>query len=265
MVRIHEDCTPTREKETCVLLAGGAGSRLRHITSGGNKHLVEIDGRPALGHVLDTILATGSVEKLVVVTTPDSMGCIADLVRHASEQVDIVVRAQARPTGTLDAVVTALPDVEHDAFSVHFGDNLFGWRRLPLLGTSLPERAAACLCTVRPPSDWRRYAAVAAAPGVGGRLIATGLQEKPTGDVPPLGLHSLTGFFRFDTDAFCRAAPLVPISPRGEFELTDVVRRLLMLGRVHVIPVDLPWIDFGTDAGLRAAPAVVGARGLSRA
>jgi dTDP-glucose pyrophosphorylase len=265
MVRIHDDRTVTRLEETCVLLAGGAGSRLSHITAGGNKHLVEIEGRPALGHVLDTILATASVERLVVVTTPDSIPAVEDLVRDAGAQVDVVVRAQARPTGTLDAVVTALPDIAHDSFSVHYGDNFFGWRHLPMLDPTLPLGAAGCLFTVQPPPDWRRYAVVTAERAADGRLMATALQEKPTGDVPPAGRHSLTGFFRFNTHAFRRAAPLVPVSPRGEFELTDVVRRLIALGRIHVVPVELPWVDFGTESGLRAAPSVIGARGLSHA
>jgi glucose-1-phosphate thymidylyltransferase len=265
MVLTHEDRTAVRLKETCVVLAGGAGRRLGHITAGGNKHLVEIGGRPALGHVLDTVLATGSVKKLVVVTTPDSLPDVEELVACAGGQVQVVVRAQARPTGTLDAVLTALPYIEHDAFSVHYGDNLFGWRRLPSLGPALPGRTSACLFTVPPPPDWRRYAAVITAHETDGRLVATGLQEKPTGEQPAKGLRSLTGFFRFDTHAFRREAPLVPISPRGEFELTDVVRRLLVVGQVRVIPVELPWIDFGTESGFLQAPAVIGARGLTGA
>ena len=265
MVLIHDDRTAMQRKETCVLLAGGAGRRLGHRTGGGNKHLIEIDGRPALGHVLDTIVATESVEKLVVVATPESEAPIQELVAHARAHLHVVVRTQARPTGTLDAVVTAVPDIEHDTFSVHYGDNLFGWRRLPALDYALPEGASASLCTVPPPADWRRYATVLTRSRPDGRAIATGLEEKPAGQEPPTPFRSLSGFFRFDTRAFRREAPLVPISPRGEFELTDVVRRMLAGGRVHAIPVELPWVDFGTEAGFSEALAVIGARGLSRA
>ena len=264
MVLAQGDRTATHRNETCVLLAGGVGRRLGHRTDGGNKHLIEIDGRPALGHVLDTVLATDSVEKLVVVTTPESRAAIEELVAYAREHLRVVVRTQPRPTGTLDAVVTAVPDIEHDAFSVHYGDNLFGWRSFPQLESALPGGTSACLSTVPPPADWRRYATVLTRMQANGRLIATGLEEKPMGQ-EPTRFRSLTGFFRFATGAFRREAPLVPISPRGEFELTDVVRRMLAAGRVHVMPTELPWVDFGTEPGFREALAVIGARGLSRA
>ena len=215
--------------------------------------------------MLDTVLATDSVEKLVVVTRPDSVAEVEKVVARAHEQVRVVVRGQARPAGTLDAVRTAAPDIEHAVFSVHYGDNLFGWRCLPPLGVALAGDATACLYTVQATEDWRRYAAVSAVPMNGRGMIATGLEEKPSWDHPPAVLHSLTGFFRFDAAAFLREAPRVPMSPRGEFELTDVVRRLLTSGRVRVIQVELPWIDFGTEPAFHEAPTVIEARGLTRA
>jgi len=264
MVLTHGARSGTRLRETCVLLAGGAGHRLDRMTAGGNKHLLELEGRPALALVVETVLATDSVERLVVVTRPDSVADIEDLVAPARAQVDVVVRVQARPAGTLDAVATAEPEIAHDSFAVHYGDNLFGWRRLPPIRAALGQGAAACLYTVSPPADWRRYAAVTSLRAAG-RLIATDLQEKPAQDAPAAVFGSLTGFFRFDTQVFRREAPRVPISPRGEFELTDVLRPMLEGGRVEVIPVEVPWVDFGTEPGFRAAPAVLGARGLSRA
>lgn len=256
--------TTKRRKETCVLLAGGSGRRLHRITRGRNKHLLTIEEAPALGHVLDTIVATDSVEKLVVVTRPDSQGEVEALVAPAREQIDVVVRVQSRPVGTLDAVMTAQADIAHDSFGVHYGDNLFAWHRLPALGTALPDGASACLYATPPPSDWRRFAAVTTEPRSDGALIATDLVEKPMWDEPPVAIHSLTGFFRFDSSAFQRVAPHVQISSRGEFELTDVVRAMLAAGQVHAISVKLPWTDFGTEPGLVDAVSVVEARRLDR-
>ncbi len=264
MAYAPDDHTTARPAESCVVLAGGAGRRLGQLTGGRNKHLVEIEGRPAFGHVLDTVLATVSVRRLVVVTTPESVPEMEALLAHAGEQLPITVRAQIRPAGTLDAVRTALPDVEHETFAVHYADNLFGWRRLPPLAPAMSGSVSACLYTVDPPEDWRRFASVTTARLADG-LRATDLEEKPDRDEPPRGAGSLTGLFRFDTRAFRREAPRVRVSPRGELELTDVVHRLIGTGAVRVLPVASPWIDFGTEQGLHAASSVLEARGLSRA
>lgn len=251
---------PERRAETCVVLAGGAGRRLGRITHGANKHLVPVGAVPALRHVLETVVATPSVQRLVVVTRPDSRGDVEAIVLRARERLDVVVRVQARPIGTLDAVLVAEPAIAHASFSVHYGDNLFAWRRLPALDLALPRGATACLYTVPPPADWRRFASVRAERDRDGELRATELEEKPTGP-PRFDARALTGFFRFDTRAFRGHAPLVSPSPRGELELTDVVRAMVAHEAVRVMPVGTPWVDYGTEPGLLEAAAVIDARG----
>ena len=261
----HENDATQSRNETCVLLAGGAGRRLDRVTAGLNKHLLEINGRPALGYVIDAILATTSVERLVVVTRSDSLMSIEALLERARERVDVVMRLQARPAGTLDAVVTAQSAINHDSFAVHYGDNLFAWRQLPPLRAALRNDAVACLYTVHPPMDWRRYAAVTTVEDRDGESVVAGLKEKPVGGYDCGNFRSLTGFLRFDTQAFLRASPRVRISPRGELELTDALELMLKSGRVLAANVRLAWADFGTERGLRAAPGVIAARGLAPA
>ncbi len=264
MGAIHESGETRSHGETCVLLAGGAGRRLERVTAGGNKHLLEIDGRPALGYVIEAIVATRSVDRLVVVTRPDSSRSIEELLTQARRDVEVVVRVQAHPTGTLDAVMTAWSEIEdRRSFAVHYGDNLFAWRELPPFRQALREDAMACVYTVDPPEDWRRYGAVRTIGGADDGSLVAGLTEKPSSDDGPF--RSLTGFFRFDTRAFLDAARKVGISPRGESELTGAVEAMLMDGPVRSIHLRMPWTDFGTERGLRAAPGVIAARGLATA
>ncbi len=265
MVLAQDERTHDRLKETCVLLAGGVGRRMTRLTGGRNKHLLPIAGRPALRHVIDTVVATWSVDKLVVVTTPDSLVEVEALVRDARADVETVVRAQPAPMGTLDAVISAGGDIDHDSFVVHYGDNLFAWSRLPSLPASLPPDTSACLYAASTPPDWQRLAVIRTRGNSGGPLLATDLVEKPSEDVRGPGTYALTGCLRFDTEAFWHEAPLVQLSSRGEFELTDVVRRMIKRSRVAVVPVAAPWIDFGTESGLAGAAAVLAARGDRRA
>ncbi|MEM4782132.1 MAG: NTP transferase domain-containing protein, partial [Halalkalicoccus sp.] len=42
-----------------VVLAAGVGSRLRPLTDGTPKTLLPVNGRPILGHILDSLLEVG--------------------------------------------------------------------------------------------------------------------------------------------------------------------------------------------------------------
>lgn len=253
-----------RLRETCVVLAGGRGSRLAGLGSGPdgvNKHLLEVAGQPALLAVLQPVLATASAHRIVVVTRPDSVAAVERTLGDAGVS-DITLRVQAQPRGTLDAVMVGAADVGDESFSVHYGDNIFAWRHLPDLRTALPAGTAACLYVVEPTSDWRRFAMVRSRSTASG-LKAEEVVEKPA-TRPAAPAHCLTGMFRFDTASFWRYVPEVRISPRGELELTDLIEALVHHRDVKVVPIAVPWVDFGTERGLRAASGVLANRVRSR-
>jgi len=81
---------------------------------------------------------------------------------------------------------------------------------------------------------------------------AIGLEEKP---IQPKSSYAITGLYFYDNRVSDLAADLAP-SERGELEITDLNRRYLSSGDLHVEKMGrgIAWLDTGThDALMQAA------------
>lgn len=243
--------------ETCIVLAGGMGTRLKSISGGLNKHACLLIGKIALDHVLDPILATPSVSKVVIVIQPNSKSWIRDLLRARKPKKPVSICIQPVPNGTLNAVQCGLPAVETNFFSVHYGDNIFGWTRLPDIGGLEKSQSLAEIYTIAEFDNAHEFGVVEVE-NVRGRDRAVGLMEKPSDFTNLRSPRIITGFFRFRTEAFRSAAKGVKVSPRGEFELTDAVKQLIKTPPgVAVRTSGVGWVDFGTPANFVRAETIL--------
>jgi dTDP-glucose pyrophosphorylase len=104
-----------------VVPAAGEGTRMRPLTAEKPKGLVEIDERPLLAHVFDTVADLAVTELVVVV------GYRGDQIREhfgaTYEGVPITYVRQPRREGLAHAVELAAPHVEGD-FLLYNGDNI---------------------------------------------------------------------------------------------------------------------------------------------
>jgi len=243
--------------ETCIVLAGGRGTRLARLTGGGNKHLAPLLGQPALLHVFPPIVATPTVSGIGVVTSAESGDEVKAVLAAAPGLEGTPVYLQDEPNGTLPAVLAARELLTEACFAVHYGDNIYGWNRLPPMADTFPDDAAAVLyCLAQRPPDFPRYGVVAYEERDGACWVRA-FEEKPAA-VPEEPFLLLSGFFRFRRDLFLEAAPRVPLSIRNEWELPAIVPVLQAQGHavaVHVL--DTPWNDYGTEESYPRAEHVL--------
>ena len=99
----------------------GEGSRLRSLTRGSPKCLVEVEGRPLLHHLLDRLEAV--CDGVCLVVPPDAVAIEDALTRHPFGRAARTV-VQEIPKGLRDAVSRAVPMVTDRALVV-MGDTFF--------------------------------------------------------------------------------------------------------------------------------------------
>lgn len=244
------------DAETCIVLAGGRGTRLHEATGGGNKHLLPIAGAPALRHVLEPLARSYTTRPGIVLTNADAAADIRNLLDAIGLDTWHVVQ-QPAPDGTLSALRCTLPLLETPYFSVHLGDNLIAWREIPRPGAAFLNGAAMEIFTREIPTrDAARFAVVTVSSGA-----VESVHEKPDVAVAGETVLALTGFARFNTELFRKFAPAIPKSPRGEYEVTSLLDRYLKEGiPVAARPLEAEWLDYGTPESLREAERILHAR-----
>jgi dTDP-glucose pyrophosphorylase len=223
-----------------VILARGLGTRMRRADAGadlgeeqarvadtGVKAMIPI-GRPFLDYVLSALADAGLTEACLVIgpehdAVRQYYGGTAGLTR-----MRVSFAVQEQPLGTADAVASASPVVGSRDFLVLNSDNYYpvdAYRALASLdgpGLVAFERDAMVRDSNVPADRVSQFAVVR----IGGDETMLDIVEKPDaatlasfGDDVYLSMNC----WRFDTSVLdaCRR---VPLSARGERELTDAVR-----------------------------------------
>jgi glucose-1-phosphate thymidylyltransferase len=234
-----------------LILAGGAGTRLRPITHTRAKQLVPVANKPILFYGLEAIADAGIKEVGIVV------GDTADEVRAAvgdgsSWGLSVTYLPQAAPLGLAHAVLIARDYLGSDDFVMYLGDNLvsqslrvfverFESGRAHSQAPTLDADAAAVPCAqilLKAVTDPHRFGVAQLAPD--GSVVR--LLEKP--DDPPSDL-ALVGVYLFDERVHAAVAAIRP-SARGELEITDAIQWLVDQGyRVRTEILEGWWIDTG--------------------
>ncbi len=210
----------------CIILAAGKGTRLQPHTLTTPKPLLPVQGRPILDWIIG---ALPPVDRLVVV------------VNYLAEQVEDYLRTQThvknwatvrqeQPRGTGDALMSCRGQVQSDRVMVLNGDDLIGRRDLAKLA-AVPMGILSHAV-----SEPESFGILFRSPDGTLREVI----EKPTGLAAPQ-LANIGGYL-FPKRVF--DFPLTP-SPRGEYEITEVVGRLAAEGGFQVVEASY-WLPIGT-------------------
>lgn len=208
-----------------IILAAGRGTRIRPLSDTTPKTMLPVATKPIGAHVADAAVAAGA-EKLVFTIgyRPDG---IRDYFGTTYRGVPVEYATQSKRDGTAAAVVAAIDHIE-GPFAVLNGDNLYTERCLSKLFNHVP---AVGYTRVESPEEY----GVISTDG----NIVTGIVEKPRN---PSSNVVNTGAYSFPEET--RDLLDVPVSDRGERELTDVLRRVIE--RYEVTGVEfVDWADIG--------------------
>lgn len=218
-----------------VILAAGEGTRMRPLTETVPKPMLPVADRPLCAHTADAAVEAGATELVFVV------GYEAAAVRayfdDAYRGVPVSFARQDEQRGTADAVRAAREHLD-GSFAVLNGDNLYDPESIAALFEASPAIAAIEV------DDPANYGVLSTSPS-GERI--TEIVEKPA--VPPSNLAN-AGAYAFPE----RAIDWLDVgeSARGEYEITDVVSRLVE--SMSVTPITLGrWLDVGRPWELLAA------------
>jgi glucose-1-phosphate thymidylyltransferase len=234
-------------KRKGIILAGGSGTRLYPITQAVSKQLLPVYDKPMIFYPLSMLMLAG-IKDVLVINTPHEQALFQRLLGDGSQWgINIQYAVQPSPDGLAQAFVIGRDFIGNDPSCLVLGDNIF-------YGVGLTERlkradsrdhgATVFGYWVRDPE---RYGV--AEFDASGRVI--GLEEKPS---KPKSHYAVTGLYFYDSRVCDFAADLKP-SPRGELEITDLNRRYLDDGSLHLEQLGrgYAWLDTGTHESLMEA------------
>lgn len=219
-----------------VVLAAGKGTRLRPLTDDKPKAMVEVNGKPLLGHVFDRLVELDADELIVVV------GYLKEnIIRHFGDEyrdTPITYAHQREQKGLAHALLTVEEHINDD-FMLMLGDNIFAANLEDVINRQQEHRTdAAFLVEEVPFEDASRYGVCDT--NEYGEIV--NVIEKP--EDPPSNLV-MTGFYTF-TPAIFHACHLTQPSNRGEYELSEAIDLLIESGRtIDAIRMDGWRIDVG--------------------
>ncbi|GGI04017.1 glucose-1-phosphate thymidylyltransferase [Egicoccus halophilus] len=238
-----------------LVLAGGAGTRLRPLTHTSAKQLVPVANKPILFYGLEQIRDAGITDVGIIVgdTRAEIEAAVGD---GTALGITPTYLPQQAPLGLAHALLTAADFLGDDDFVMFLGDNLVEGGIADAVETFRRERPDAQLLLKQVPDPERFGVAELTPSGDIARLV-----EKPA---EPRSDLALVGIYLF-TSKILDAARRIEPSARGELEITDAIQRLLDDGaRVRSSLLEGWWLDTGKkDELLDANRIVLGSIGRS--
>lgn len=221
-----------------IILLAGLGTRLRPHTYSRPKPLVNVAGRPVLGHILDGMMSLHLDEIIFVV------GYLGDQIQDYvfTTYPDLKARyvEQAEMQGQAHAIALARDYIDEPVLII-FGDTIWetDWQRLDRV-------QGDGLIFVKEVSDPRRFGVVTLENGYVTRFV-----EKP--DTPVSNLAVVGVYYLKDWNGLVKAIDELltqGIQTKGEYYLADALQAMVARGAKLEAEVISVWKDCGTKDSL---------------
>jgi len=231
-----------------VIAAAGQGTRMLELTKDKPKHIIEVQDKPFLFYLLDNLFLAGYREIFLVLGFKGEL--VEKLLEHyiapCSREFKIkfinqhkILGPKEKEYGTACPVKCVKDEIGSDNFIYVYGDNLFSVEDLKSMNIDDEFCYIAGLKQKNP----EKY----------GVLIEDGADfleeiiEKPkefVGDLINAGLY------KFTHEVFDKLSEIKK-SPRGEYEITDVISLLAKEKRVKIKKIKDYWHDFGNPNDIK--------------
>lgn len=231
-----------------IILAGGAGNRLKPLTKVTSKQLLPVYDQPMIYYPLQTLI-DGGISDILVISDPANIGNIVRLLGSGKEfGVRIRYEVQDSPDGIAQAFLLGEIFIGDDDVTLILGDNLFVGDG-KFLDDAIKTFKDGGRVFAKEVPDPERYGVVEF--DKDGKAIS--IEEKPQ---KPKSNYSVTGLYIYDNSVIAKAKSLEP-SARGELEITDINNLYLKDGKLDVKIYKDYWLDTGTfDALLEAGNTI---------
>jgi glucose-1-phosphate thymidylyltransferase len=227
-----------------IIPVAGVGSRLRPHTYTVPKVLLNVAGKPIIGHLLDRLIESGFTETTVVI------GYLGDkikdyILKHYPITVDFVEQEERRGLG--HAIYLSRHTISRDPILIALGDTIFD------VDFRAFTQGAYSTLGVHQVDDPRRFGVAETRDGFITRLVEK--PEQPTTNLAVVGLYYIQ---RPDLLVECLKEVIKKdVRTKGEYQLTDALQMMIDRGETMVPYVIDGWYDCGKPETLLSTNRVL--------